>query len=124
MEDPNVQTILVVDDSMHIRKIISKPLARIGYSMLEAADGEKAFEIIKNRKIDLVTLDIIMPGMDGLELLQKIRELYSKAELPVLVVTVSDSREVVQEAFQKGANAFLRKPFEFEELLDRVRQLL
>src|SRR3990172_9885394 len=88
-------SVLVVDDNEQNRELLLRRLQRKSYGVIEASNGQQALELIENKKFDIVLLDIMMPGMDGLDVLIRIRENYTAAALPVIMVTAKhDSSEV------------------------------
>lgn len=106
--------LLVVDDDEDNRTILRRRFTRIGYEVMEAADGAKALSLINMIPFDLVMLDIQMPVMDGLDVLRKVRETRSQAELPIIMVTGKSASEDVVEALNLGANDYITKPVDIE----------
>ncbi len=118
-------TILIVDDDYINLHSLANILAAENYSVVAATNGIQALdEISKNKEIDLVILDIMMPQMSGYEVCKKIRERYSMYDLPVLMLTAQNNPEAILTGFESGSNDFLPKPFETSELKARVRTLL
>jgi CheY-like chemotaxis protein len=114
-------TILVVDDEEANREILARRLERKGYRVLEAPDGFAALAAVERGAIDLVLLDVMMPGIDGLEVLKRLREKHSAQQLPVIMVTAkSDSQDIVQ-ALELGANDYIAKPIDFAVTLARIQ---
>ncbi|HHV65536.1 MAG TPA: response regulator [Peptococcaceae bacterium] len=117
--------ILVVDDEPVNQRVLSNQLQKQGYAVVCSSDGMDAVEKIKkNGCFDLVVLDIMLPGKSGYEVCQLIRKEYSLVQLPVLMLTVRDSQEDIIEALKVGANDYLAKPFNKQEMLARVKTLL
>ncbi len=117
-------TLLVVDDNEMNRDMLSRRLARKGYRVEVAEDGEKALEVVGSRAIDLVLLDIMMPGLDGVEVLKILRRDHSQTQLPVIMATAkADSKDMV-EALGQGANDYVVKPLDFPVVLARVEAQL
>ncbi len=111
--------ILVVDDSRIIRRVLTGTLQEAGYEIAgEAANGEEALEQLKTVTPDLVTLDITMPIMDGLETLSHIREEYP--DLKVIMISAAGQKNKVIQALKDGALDFIRKPFEKDEMLEVI----
>jgi class 3 adenylate cyclase/CheY-like chemotaxis protein len=106
-------SLLIVDDDQDNRDLLARRLQRLGYQVAVAANGLEGLELIQARKFDLVLLDLIMPGMDGLEALRQARQRHSMSELPVIVITGRDSSADVVEALRFGANDYVTKPVEF-----------
>ncbi len=113
-------TVLVVDDYPANRDLLARRLERAGYGVELAASGREALELLGRVSVDLVLLDIMMPGMSGLEVLGKIRETRSPSELPVIMVTArTESADVVQ-ALGLGANDYVTKPVDFPVAMARI----
>jgi len=116
--------LLVVDDSEMNRDILARRLGKEGHGIVTAASGRQALDRIKEQEFDVVLLDIEMPEMSGLEVLQQIRQRYSQIELPVVMVTSrSDSDDIVR-ALDLGANDYITKPIDFAITSARVRTQL
>lgn len=114
--------LMVVEDNDALRGIIVKRLKAEGYAVDECGDGVAAFENIQDTQYDALILDIMLPGMDGLELLKRIRG--ASYTCGVLLLTARDSIDDRVRGLDMGADDYLVKPFAFEELLARVRALL
>lgn len=107
--------ILIVDDSRTSRKILKGILENEGYEVIgEATNGQEGYEKYAELKPDLVTMDITMPVLDGIESLKKIKEEFSEAK--VVMVTAAGQKTKMVEAVQNGANEFVSKPFDPEQL--------
>lgn len=113
--------ILVVDDEPKIRRLLSINLASLGYEVICAVDGPSALAIFEDHQPDLVLLDVMMPGLDGFEVLRRIR---TKSNCAVILLTAKDQVEDKIKAFDLGADDYLSKPFALEELFGRVRAVL
>jgi two-component system nitrogen regulation response regulator NtrX len=111
--------ILIVDDEESIRETLKEILGYEGYEVTEAEDGKKAFSLIKKQSFDAVLCDIKMPGMDGLELLEKSSELVP--DLPFIMISGHGTIETALEATKKGAFDFVSKPPDLNKLLITVR---
>jgi sigma-B regulation protein RsbU (phosphoserine phosphatase) len=116
--------ILVVDDNQENRDVLSRRLQRQGYSVKSAIDGPSALTMLKEIACDLVLLDVMMPGMNGLEVLQKIRESQSPTTLPVIMATAKDQSDDIVQALNLGANDYVTKPLDFVVLLARIQTQL
>jgi len=114
-------TVLVVDDETTIREIVVGYLERDGYRTLEAADGNRARELLENDAPDLVVLDLMLPGTDGLELCRWIR---SRSRLPVIMLTARGEESDRIVGLELGADDYVTKPFSPRELTARVRTVL
>ena len=112
--------VLVVDDLEDNRIILGRRLARRGFEIAEACDGAEALERIAEGAYDLVLLDAVMPRLDGFEALERIRQRYTPAQLPVIMVTVRDASADVVRAMKLGANDYVTKPFDFEVVHARI----
>ncbi len=117
-------TLLVVDDELLNRDALQRRLERAGYRVLAADSGPSALAIAAAQHVDLVLLDVMMPGMDGLETLRQLRRSRSVSELPVIMVTARDSTEDVVEALEAGANDYMTKPVDFAIARARIRTQL
>ncbi|WP_312640493.1 ATP-binding protein [Hydrogenoanaerobacterium sp.] len=117
-------TVLVVDDEMFNMRTASSILQHDGYRVLTAFSGDEALKKIEDYRIDLVILDIMMPGTSGISICKKIRDKYSLIELPVLLSTVGNSNYNLNLGMAAGANDFIFKPFEEREIASRVRTLI
>ena len=114
--------ILVVEDDKNLKKLMVTCLKRNNYQTYEASNGEEALEILGNNYIDLVITDIMMPKMDGYELVKELRQ--SKYNIPILLVTAKDKYQDKEEGFLLGADDYMVKPIDIKEMLLRVRVLL
>ncbi len=121
-EEPEVVSVLVVDDEKVIRDLFKRVLEVKGYSVTTVESGDQAVETIKKGFFDVIFLDIVMPGMDGVETLQAIREI--SKQKPVIVMTGFAVEEEVKNAFKLGAQDCLSKPFEIEEIIKAIEEAL
>ncbi len=116
--------LLVVDDNDSNRDIMSRQLKRKGYDVVTAEDGERALTIVDAEEVDLIILDIMMPGIDGVEVLRRLRRTYSPAELPIIMATAkTDTQDIVQTA-ELGANDHVGKPLDFAVIGAKVQAVL
>jgi DNA-binding response OmpR family regulator len=116
--------LLVVDDIEDNRTVLRRRLMVAHFQVDEAASGAEALTKLAQRRYAAVLLDHMMPGMDGLETLQRIRAQWTKRELPVIMVTARDEDPLVIRLLEAGANDFVAKPFSFPVLAARVRAQL
>jgi two-component system sensor histidine kinase/response regulator len=116
--------LLVIDDDVMMREIMSNRLTRRGYHVTLAENGYQGLESITGQKFDLVLLDMMMPGMSGLEVLEEVRKSYSMLSLPVIMVTAVDQHETIITALESGANDYLVKPVNLEVALARINSQL
>lgn len=117
----HVGTVLVVDDERVVRDVVARYLERDGYATLEAADGEEAKRIVEREKPALVVLDVMLPGLDGLELCRWIRE---TSDTPVILLTALGEEDDRIAGLQLGADDYVTKPFSPRELAVRVSNIL
>jgi two-component system KDP operon response regulator KdpE len=113
------QCVLVVDDHPKVLRFIEIDLKIRGFEVVTTSSGDEALELVKSAKPDIMLLDIIMPGMDGFEVLKKLREF---TQLPV--IAFSASPENCHYAMRLGASDFMPKPFQPDEMADRIKALL
>lgn len=118
MNQPVIR-VLIVDDEAAIRRALRPPLAELGFQVFEASRGEEALQLLHSTPVDVVLLDINMPGIGGIETLRRIRTFSPR--LPVLMVTVRDGEEEKVEALELGADDYVTKPFSIRELVARIR---
>lgn len=117
-------TILVVDDNEMNRDLLSRRLARRDFDVALAEDAFEALEWLESHDCDLILLDIMMPGMSGVEMLEKVRQSRDATELPIIMATAKDSRDDIVGALQAGANDYVTKPIDFPVVLARVNAQL
>jgi two-component system, OmpR family, KDP operon response regulator KdpE len=113
--------ILVVDDEPQIRRVLKSALSVQGYEVYDARTGEDALETLRDRRFDLVLLDVNMPGMGGLEACRQIRP---TSDLAIIMLTVRDSEQDKVAALDAGADDYITKPFSTPELMARIRAAL
>jgi adenylate cyclase len=116
--------LLIVDDDEMNRDMLCRRLQRRGYTVVSAADGHRALERLASQTFDLVLLDIMMPGISGLEVLSILRETYPMANLPVIMATAKDQSGDIVEALKLGANDYVTKPLDFPIALARIQTQL
>ena len=116
-----IPTVMVVDDQQVNRDLLSSILSREGFQVCAVDSGEQALEQLEASCPDAVLLDVVMPGMNGFECLQRIRRCYDATELPVIMATVDADRESTVAALHHGANDYVTKPFDPDVLLARTR---
>lgn len=114
--------ILVVDDQYGIRLLLQEVFSKENIDIFQASNGKQALEIIKEEKPDLILLDMKMPGMDGLELLRRLRKFNTQAK--VIMMTAYGELDMVAEASRLGALTHFTKPFDIEELRTEVMKQL
>ncbi|HVS03133.1 MAG TPA: protein kinase, partial [Thermoanaerobaculia bacterium] len=116
-------TLLVVDDD-DTREVLAELLQGEGFDVLTARDGEEALRHLERRTVDLVLLDVVMPGTNGLEVLTNLRARHSATELPVIMMSAKDHSDDVVSALSQGANDYVTKPLDLPVLLARVQAQL
>ena len=114
-------TILLVDDEEAVRKVLTFPLERDGYTVVQAADGEEALRLFDDGNVDLVVLDIMLPKLDGLEVCRRLR---STSSVPIIMLTARDDELDKVVGLELGADDYITKPFSIREFRSRVRALL
>jgi len=121
---PGSVSLLVVDDNSLNRDMLSRRLGSRGFRVEVAEDGHAALELVEKQEFDLVLLDVMMPGLSGIDVLKRVRERFSESDLPVVMATARDATEDVVEALQLGANDYVTKPLDFPVVLARVEAQL
>ena len=115
------ERVLIIEDDEAITKIIRRTLTYEGYQVDTAADGEAGLELARNYHPDLIILDWMLPGMDGLEVCNRVR---ASENMPILMLTAKDTLQDRIDGLDTGADDYMVKPFELDELLARIRALL
>lgn len=113
--------IMVVDDEPEVRRLLKRCLEPEGYDVITASDGDSALAVMGKCQPDLVILDIVMPGLDGFEVLEFIRQ---RSDIPIIMLTGKQEVTTVRDALISGADDYLRKPFHPRELVARIRAKL
>lgn len=116
--------ILVVDDEQAIRSLVTSVLQELGHEVHSAPSGQEAILLAKQHRPDLVLLDLLMPGMNGIEVCRELRANPATRECRIIVVSGVDARMALEESIIAGADDFLQKPFKSLELAVRVRSML
>jgi CheY-like chemotaxis protein/signal transduction histidine kinase len=117
-------TVLVIDDAEANRELLVHQLARQGYTVTKAASGKAAFEILEAQLVDIILLDILMPGMDGIDVLRRLKADPALREIPVIVISALDELDSVIRCIQMGAEDFVTKPFDPVLLGARIGTIL
>src|SRR5215208_2350915 len=118
---PESSTILLVDDEESVRKVLTFPLERDGFTVIQAADGEEALQRFGEDSPDLVVLDIMLPKLDGLEVCKRLR---ATSSVPIIMLTARDDELDKVLGLELGADDYITKPFSIREFRSRVRALL
>lgn len=119
-----MKNILIVDDEKAVRDFVAEILTESGYSIQEARDGREALSILKQSEIDLIITDIVMPDIEGIELIRKVKNNYQQA-IRIIAMSggkIADAYVYLKIAHKIGADVLLEKPFTVEELLNAVNQ--
>lgn len=124
MNENEAKRILVVDDEEHILELIKFNLEREGYEVVLCDNGEDSISIIREEKIDLVVLDLMLPGMDGSEVCSKIRGVEKFKTLPIIMLTAKGKEEDRISGLELGADDYITKPFSVRELIARIKAVL
>ena len=114
--------ILVAEDDGELRQMFCRVLSRSGFQPVGAADGKEALRILENEYVDLIVSDVMMPGLDGYELVQQLRE--AGSTVPVLMITAKDRFEDMQRGFLSGTDDYMIKPVNVNEMVLRINALL
>lgn len=122
---PRKGHILVAEDEPHIRRVLSTLLQTAGFDVVEAADGDQALAILESTTpFRFVLMDIMMPGLTGLQVLEKLKDLSHRADVPVIILTAKGQDTDRTAAFSLGAVDFITKPFSPKKLLSRINEIL
>lgn len=114
--------ILVVEDDKNLRKLIATCLKKANYTVFDTRNGKEALELMDTEYVDLIVTDIMMPEMNGYELIKSLRE--AKYEIPILIITAKEDIEDKKQGFTLGADDYMVKPINIDELILRVKSLL
>jgi len=118
---PDSSTILLVDDEDALQKLLTYPLEREGFRVVQARDGEEALARFAEERVDLVVLDIMLPRVDGLEVCRRLR---AQSSVPIIMLTARDDELDKVLGLELGADDYITKPFSIREFRSRVRALL
>ena len=116
------QSILVVDDDLHVLEVVDARLSSSGFRVYKASGAQKALGILNEKKVDLIISDMKMPGMNGMDLLKNIRSF--TPGVPVIFLTAYGTIPDAVKAFKAGAIDYLAKPFDGHELINKIRKIL
>jgi chemosensory pili system protein ChpA (sensor histidine kinase/response regulator) len=122
--DTDVKTVLIVDDSVTVRKVTSRLMERQGWVVVTAKDGLDAVEQLQDFYPDIVLLDIEMPKMDGFEVLRTVRRDERLKDLPIIMITSRTGEKHKQQALELGVNSYLGKPFQEAGLMSTIEEVL
>ena len=120
------QNVLVVDDNQDVRDLVVHFLSSDGFHVFSASNGDEALAILKSNRVNLVLLDVMMPGKTGLEVLKEIRTGSNKSihEIPVMMITAKSSTDDIDVALATGATSYVVKPFRATTIREKVRTIL
>ena len=118
-----MESILIVDDDVNLCTVLSEELKAVGYETSYLTDGEEVAKVLQNQKVDLLLLDLKMPGTDGFQLLQKIN-IHRNSHPKIIVLTAYADVKSAIESARLGASDFISKPYDFDELLITIRKVL
>lgn len=118
-----MESILIVDDDVNLCTVLSEELKAVGYETSYLTDGEEVAKVLQNQKVDLLLLDLKMPGTDGFQLLQKIN-IHRNSHPKIIVLTAYADVKSAIESARLGATDFISKPYDFDELLITIRKVL
>jgi two-component system response regulator MtrA len=116
--------ILVADDEPDVRELVVYRMKRSGYDVIEAKNGEEAFELAVANVPDLVVADVMMPRVNGYELTRRLRADPTTKRIPIILLTAKSQEADISQGFAAGADDYLKKPFNPDELVARVRAVL
>lgn len=123
-EGTPIATILVIEDSEGDRALIRKTLEKKNYSAILANDGESGLKIAHEFKVDLIILDYLLPGMNGVEVCKILKDDKRTAHIPIIFLTVVESGEAILECYGSGAESYMHKPIDAKLLLKEVGTIL
>ena len=116
--------VLVADDDADVRELVVFRLARAGYQVITAGDGEEAVEVALSRRPQVCVIDVMMPKLNGYEVTERLRASDELADVAILLLTASVEEASVEKGFAAGADDYIKKPFSPAELVDRVAAAL
>lgn len=116
--------ILLVDGDLSIVKMVGKRFEVEGFEVVEAFNGEEALAKANAERLDLIILDLMMPGMDGYEVCRRLRQEAASRQIPIVILSAKTQKSDVERAMAAGASAYVRKPFRAQEMLSTIRSLL
>ncbi len=117
-------SVLVVEDDEQVRRLLCDVVSLMGFDFVEAVDGRDAMRKLRRQKPDIVLLDVMMPEMDGITLCKMLRDDEETARMPIIMLSVQSRPFAILEGLRAGADRFLTKPAELDELIDHINELL
>jgi len=115
------EAILIIEDDPDIQELLSLSMSREGWKILQAKTGEEGLKILKSKKVNCILLDIMLPGMDGLKVLKKIKEIEECANVPVIMTTAKGEEADIVSGLELGADDYVVKPYSPKVLIARIR---
>ncbi len=122
MNKKNPKSILVAEDEPSVRRLISFKLEKQNFLVEEAENGEEAMEKLCSTSYDILILDLMLPRLDGMQILKKIKK--EEIDIPVLILSAKSQEKDITRGFELGADDYLTKPFKSQELIIRVKKLV
>ncbi len=119
-----MHTILIADDDQDIRAVIRAKLEMLGYRLIEASHGDQALELARAERPDLLLIDWMMPGITGIEVVQRLRQEPSLKHIPVIIMTGKEGPSYRRQALELGVTVMLMKPFSPSEVAEKIRSVL
>ncbi|MEO6602558.1 MAG: response regulator [Polyangiaceae bacterium] len=119
-----MKKVLVVDDSQTIRQHVAEALTRVGFEVIEASDGAAGLQRVEEHEFSMIILDVNMPLLNGMEMLERLSQNPKAANIPVLMLTTEAQRSMIERARRNGAKAWLIKPIKVESLVSTVNKVL
>jgi two-component system cell cycle response regulator len=123
-QSERIAKIMVVDDDPDTVSILARHLQREGYEAIEAISGPECIRLARERTVDVILLDLMMPGMDGFEVCRALKEHPKTAEIPIIMITARDDLDARAEGMRLGVSDFLAKPVFRRQLANRIRAQL
>jgi two-component system phosphate regulon response regulator PhoB len=117
----NKEVILIIEDDPEIQELLSHSMSKEGWKLLKENTGEEGLKIIKNKEVDCILLDIMLPGMDGLKILRKIKEIEQARNIPVIMTTAKGEETDIVTGLELGADDYVLKPYSPKVLIARIR---
>lgn len=119
-----IATILVIEDSEGDRALIQRTLEKRNYSVITANDGESGLKAVRERKVDVIIFDYLLPGMNGVEICKILKEDKKTKDIPIIFLTVVETGEAILECYGEGAESYMHKPINAKDLLKEIKSLL
>ncbi|MGZ4201663.1 MAG: response regulator transcription factor [Thermoleophilaceae bacterium] len=124
MDERERPLVLVADDEADVLELVALHLERAHFDVVRASDGNEAMELAQVMRPDVAVLDVMMPGLNGYELVSRMRETHETAGIPVLLLTARAGQLDMVQGYRAGADEYMKKPFSPHDLVDRVRDML